>query len=204
MSADQTSQSAYLELFILDHENDEGGPDAYFICNICGRGVDNEPCPDHAPLHVPGLQLVECDATPRHPRTWTLASEAYPPTCMSCLYADLQKAHAGCDHTHHGRWRRWSITRRLAGRAYWLGIIGSYVITHDAHCHGCVSRPRWRGRRPYALGLQGWQWRCLRRGHRPREIPGAGMCARCYPCPECGSTTSCFYGGCETTAGSAP
>jgi len=60
----------------------------------------------------------------------------------------------------------------------------------------------WRdlcGRRPYVLGWPAWKWHCLLRAHHwPGEPIGLGLCAKCAPCPECGSTVAACPPTCPT------
>lgn len=200
----KTTEQPYKELFVMEPTED-GSPDCYFVCNVCERSVDDGPCPDHAPLNVPGLQLVECDASPRHPHVWMVDSEAYGPPCMSCLY-DAQKEKLDylqrCRHT----WvRRTRLFRRLARYAYALGIVVGYGTSlgggQYGH-HACTHGFRWRGRRPYVLGWPTWKWSCLLgERHWPGVFVGLNSCAKCLPCPECGSSTSCFDDWCENSGG---
>lgn len=93
-------------------------------------------------------------------------------------------------HAGHRPWRRWKLTRRLAADAYVLGLIASYGTEYGGGgCNGCLTRPHWRGRRPYLLGWPRERWSCLLIGrHRRREIPGSNICAVCAPCWVCRST----------------
>lgn len=101
-------------------------------------------------------------------------------------------------HARHGAWRRWRFTRWLLGWAYQLGVISGWGTTSTSACTGCVSRICWRGQRYYVLGLPRDTWRCLLVGHhRPGEPVGFGMCGKCLPCPECGSTTATCEPGCR-------
>ena len=192
--------TAYLETFgcHLETEDDHDHPgdcEWGFACSACGRRVDDEPCPDHAPADVPGLQLADCDAQPRHPRTWFLATDSYPPPCMYCSCAALQAAHQGCEHSHHRAWRRWKLTHRLAGRLYSLGVVKGYGLAGGGGCNFCLTGLQW-GRSGYLLGWDNWKWqtlaRCLRRGHWPADTDscvgserGLGFCVKCAPCTGC-------------------
>jgi hypothetical protein len=174
--------------------------DYTFFCNICGADAGDAPCPDHAPLDVPGLVLVECDATPQHPRSWVLAGDAYPPPCHWCAYQDLADAHAPCRHARHGAWRRWTITHKMLGWLYALGVIGSRTIIHDRYCDGCTDHIRF-GRNGYLLGWPRWKWQCLlQQRHRPGVEILSGICGKCCPCPGCGSVTWEHEHGCEVAA----
>jgi hypothetical protein len=191
----------YLE--VLDMRTDaDGFFIAYFSCNVCGQNVDNAPCPDHAPLNVPGLQLIECDAIPRHPYAWLVCSEAHPPQCFWCraltLQADIDEFRA----CKHWPWRRSHITYRIYSWMYALGIISSHLISWGGPDHrGCVDGAHWRGKRPYLLGWPRWKWNCLlRERHWPGRFVGLESCSKCLPCPDCGSSTSCFNGWCDNQA----
>lgn len=135
----------YLEAFgcRLDDGEDhahEGDCCWGFFCSQCSRPDDGKPGPVHAPREIPGLVLADCDATPRHAHTWFYATEGYPPPCMYCAWQAASDAHKGCEHSRHWPWRRWKATRWLAIKGHWLGVVRSHWVTHDSHCHGCVSR----------------------------------------------------------------
>jgi hypothetical protein len=200
-----TTATPYLEVFGCRNATEDGCDhedicDYGFTCGSCGRPVDDGPCSDHAPLDVPGLQLAECDTQPRHPRTWFLASDGYPPPCMYCSYDVLAENHAGCAHSHHWPWRRWKLTRSAAYRLTLLGVSPGAWIIHDGYCRGCFSgfSPRLSG---YLLGWPRWKWSCLFRG---RHWPGvqiiAGVCGKCAPCPACGSVVLEHGRGCTADA----
>ena len=192
--------TAYLEAFgcRLETEDDHDHPgdcDWGYSCSQCGRRVDDGPCPDHAPVEVPGLMLADCDAEPRHALTWFLATDGYPPPCMYCAYAAMQEAHRGCEHSHHRAWRRWKVTRKVAGRLYSLGVVSGYSLVGGGGCNGCLTGFRW-GRSGYLLGWDNWKWktvlRCLRAGHWPATTDSCtgteremNFCVKCSPCPGC-------------------
>lgn len=147
-----------------------------------------------------GFEMVECEATPRH---WPLYSpiddDFYPSGCPHCAYDELYGAHAGCAHSHHRRWRRWKITGKLADWLYASGLTSSGASWQmNAHCRGCYTMPKWnRNPRPYVLFVSRNTWRCLLKGHhRPGDPIGFGYCAKCLPCPECGSKTAGHLDGC--------
>lgn len=183
----------YLETFEMA-DREDGGLDCWFACNQCGRNVDDTPCPEHGPGTIPGLRVAGCDATPPHPVVYGLDREDYGLPCPYCLLDVAQEAHRFCAHSHHGRWRRWRISRKIISYAALLGLIASYGTSYGGGCHGCMSEIVWRGRRSHILGVSRQAWGCLVRGHhlRGREVPYMlGMCHRCLrncPCPGCGST----------------
>lgn len=132
-----------------------------------------------------GWQLVECDQG--HPVMWMPDDEwCYPPGCAYCSYDAFAAGHRECEHAGHGRWRRWRLTHKLELWAYSMGIVAGGGTRHGGGCRGCLIGPRWRGKRPYILGLQREEWSCLRRGHRRRDV--YGWCGVCAPSPCCGST----------------
>lgn len=138
-----TTTLPYHELFVLEDE-DAFDSRWIFVCNTCRRNVTDQPCPDHAPRDVPGLQRVDCEATPPHPPVWYLAGDGYPPGCPACQYGALADAHDGCEHSHHWAWRRWRITSRAV---YWLSrakIVTSYGWVEGGGCEGCLTRIRTR------------------------------------------------------------
>jgi len=196
----------YLETFGCHRETEDGceheGDCTFgFRCGTCGRGVDDGPCPDHAPLDVPGLALAECTAEPGHPRAWFLAGDAiYPPPCPFCQYEALRAEHAPCEHSHHGPWRSWKVTHKALYRLRLLGVIGGGWNTYDEHCRGCVSHLELGGS-GYVLGWPTWKWRCLLKGHHwPGVLVFADICGKCLPCPGCDSVTNEHGRGCPAGA----
>lgn len=106
------------------------------------------------------------------------------------------------DHSNHGAWRRWRLTHWLARNLYTSGIAASGGgYSYSSECSGCLtSLPRFRrGERPYVLWVKWGTWRCLFRG---RHLPGDhimwGYCAKCLPCPDCGSKTAGHEDGCPS------
>ena len=195
----------YLESFGCLHETEDGCEHAGnctlgFRCGTCGRPVDDGPCPDHAPLNVPGLVLADCDAVPRHPHTFFLASDGYPPPCMYCSYEALRAAHAPCAHSHHGPWRRWRRVHRVLHWRVLAGVANGAWWTQDQHCRGCLSNFRWH-LSDYVLGWPRWKWRCLLREHHwPGVLVFADICGKCCPCPGCSSVTLEHRPGCQVGA----
>lgn len=162
----------------------EGEPDGNY----------HDPSPEPVDVSsLPRLVKVECVAEPRHAPMWMEYDDEawYPPSCPDCAYVLMRDAHAGCQHSHHGRWRRWRITNVVAGWAYSLGILAGYGSTHDGHCNGCLDGFRWRTLhgRAYLLGWPAWKWSCLlKKRHWPGGYVGFDCCTKCLPCPVCGST----------------
>lgn len=208
MSGVTATAEPYLETFgcgleVLDefgwkHDHDVTDDCQWgYRCSQCR--TEDLPCAEHAPTEFPGLRLAECLADPPHPRAWLYATDAYPPPCMYCAYHAIEAAHRGCEHSHHRAWRRWEIARKLAGWGYSAGFIAGYSISGIGACKGCVTGIRW-GRSGYLLGWDRWKWQalpgCLRRWHWPsgtdecsRTCDGRELnfCARCAPCPGCGT-----------------
>lgn len=193
----------YFETFTWDF--DDPALQLGFVCNICAAPVGDAPCPEHGPGERVGpLVLVECDATPRHPHVWATDGDHYGAPCMYCCYQRASDAHAGCAHARHWPWRRWKVT----GRAdYWLTILGviggGSAWTLDGHCRGCRT---WRkpltGKRSYILGKRREWWSCLLVGRHIRgDELGLGLCAKCVPCPTCGSPTLGHVAGCADDTG---
>lgn len=163
-------------------------------CSACGRDVSAEPCPEHAPREIPGLRLIECEKG--CPRTWVLDDDGYEPPCPWCARDMAIEAHEGCEHSHHGRWRRWRIVHRALSRLYVLGIVKGWSSCYSAYCRGCAAHIHW-GRSGYLLGWPRWKWRCLLVArHWPGEEVLRGMCGKCCPWPCCGSQESGHKGGC--------
>jgi hypothetical protein len=183
-------------------ENEHDGDCEWgFRCGTCGRWLNGDPCPAHAPFDVPGLQLAPCDAMPRHHRTWFLATDTgYEPPCMYCAWDAINQAHAGCDHSHHGTWRRWRITHKVVSRLTRLGVLTGPGFTYSTHCRGCLHGFEW-GPGYYLLGWPRWKWRCLLRArHWPGEEVLSEVCGKCAPCPECGSQRIRCYPDCPLHA----
>jgi hypothetical protein len=119
---------------------------------------------------------------------------------MYCSYDALQAAHAPCEHSHHGPWRSWKVTRRVVRWLQTLGVVDGGWITHDAHCNGCVSRLR-LFKSTYVLGWPKWKWRCLlRERHWPGVLVFSDLCGKCLPCPGCSSVTLEHRPGCAVGA----
>jgi hypothetical protein len=116
-----------------------------FVCSICGAAVDLDPCPDHAPTQVPGLQIVHCEAEPRH-WLWMLDSDAYPPPCYRCELDRAYERERLGRQCRHWPWRRW----RVLWLAYrWVlepvRLASGFTVTwsHGDGHDGCQTW-RWR------------------------------------------------------------
>lgn len=162
----------------------------------CERITENPPAaPD-------GFELVECNATPRHwPIYAAMVDGMYPAPCYLCLIAEADRLRRQDEcRREHRRWKSWRARGWLALRLYTLGIVSSGGGLTYATCEWCSNTTqyhplRWRGRRPYILGLQREWWTCLlgRGANRRPHIPGRHerygvWCGRCLPCPDCGAT----------------
>lgn len=157
---------------------------------------------DNPPPAPPGLELVKCEAQPRHWPTYVAHVEGmYPAPCMYCVSADQSRtiAEAKCRREHR-RWKAWRVWWRLASRLYVLGITSSGGGVSYGRCKFCgVTRqhtpPHWKGRRSYILGKPREWWTCLRSGHRYSPMDGHtfALCTVCLPCPDCGSTAQDHY-----------
>jgi hypothetical protein len=151
-----------------------------------------------------GFELIDCTADPRHyPIYFELDSDGiYPPPCMYCAYQAVHDEHSGCQHSRHRAWRRWRITHWAASNLYASGLaVTGGGSSYGNGCTGCLTAlPRFRrGRRPYVLWLQWGTWRCLLKGHHlPGDHIALGYCAKCIPCPDCGSTTAGHEPGCPS------
>ncbi len=195
--------TAYREVFVSVVEDEETGAETEvyaFHCNICDRTLNDGPCPDHAPLHVPGLRPFECDVTPAH-LGWVVDAEDYGVPCPWCLLT-AEMAHAAeleIRRDWHSRWRGWAVARRVAAWAYAAGVVAGYGVgTCQQPGHSwCLRSARWSGRRPYVLFWPAWKWRCLLRfRHWPGDQIIMGYCGKCLPCPACGSRTYGHEPGC--------
>jgi hypothetical protein len=196
--------TAYREVFVSVEEGT--GAEVYaFRCNICDRTLTDGPCPDHAPLDVPGLRPVGCWQQPPH-LGWVVDAEDYGAPCPWCerddcagRVADLEVA-----RDRHGRWRGSRAASWLLGKAYAAGLIAGYSVgtcRQPGH-RWCAGRVSWRGRRPYVLGFRREEWRCiLRYRHWPADPIIFGFCSKCMPCPDCGSRTAGHETGCPAVTG---
>jgi hypothetical protein len=185
----QAQAEPYFETLAMDDEHPSGK--VGFVCATCRREVDNQPCRDHAPVEVPGLELVECDATPRH-WSWVLASDAngYGIPCWQCEVgreskARYEDAEQRAKHWTR-RWRGWTATRWIISKAHSLGVISGYCLNIGSPTR--VAGIYWRGTRTYILGVSRGEWRCWLIGHHRRgEDFGLGFCGKCAPWACCGS-----------------
>lgn len=191
----------YQGLLILDYDDDRL---VWWACSLCGVKLpdDGQGCPEHAPRDIPGLDRVECEATPPHSPMWTLSAESYGNPCPQCMYsgiaADLAKANK-TDRCYHWPWRRWGVTRWLSGKGYALGVFasGGGTTWGGGHERCLSSLPRLRGERQYFLGVPRDVWRCWLRGrHRRGEPVGFGRCGKCVPWTCCGSERETHADGC--------
>lgn len=194
----------YYEVFVMDDEYPAGK--CGFLCSTCRRPVDDAPCPDHAPHEVPGLALVECEATPRH-WAWVLAGDGngYGIPCYRCILDEQAAERRATEDRRNGhwvnRWRYWKLTGWAASWAYRLGVISGYGAEMGAHEGWRVHAIGWRWRsRPYVLGVKREVWRCWLRGHRRGEEVGFGFCGKCVPWPCCGSIRQAHKPGCGEDA----
>lgn len=187
--------NTYTELFVM-YDSDDNQVPPHFECSNCDRDVTDEPCPSHAPLtDLPGLRLIDCDAAPRH-YTWAHQRDDYGLPCPWCQLADHAERDRLARQCRHWGWRKWQVTRWLAGQAYALGVIGGYGTTSGDGHDWCVTYGRFRGSRPYVLGAAKTTWRCWSRGHRRGEEVGFGFCGKCVPWPCCGSEHEAHAAGC--------
>lgn len=135
---------AYYELFHCfttpageeDHEHDfKLDCDWGFICNQadCRSRVDFQPCPDHAPIEIPGLRLVECTAEPRH-YLYVHDRDDYGANCPACYAGELNQRVMEYEACRHRAWRRWRIARWIVLHLPLTGY--GYRIGNG--CQGCL------------------------------------------------------------------
>jgi len=128
---------------IPEQHYDEDGETTEDFVDYLGR-VD-EFLEQHPPVAPDGFWLIPCDAEPRHYPLYTpVFSDVYEPTCPICWYDAERKAHSGCEHARHGRWRRWKATSKVV---YWLtrcGLISGSSWRGGGGCPGCITDIRWR------------------------------------------------------------
>lgn len=135
---------------------------------------------DHAPTFV----RDDDDFSSYIPCPWCVADDAWE-RVREFEHARNLRRH----RRHPGASTR--LAQWLASWAYALGVIAGYGTTYSNTCRGCVDAIKWRGRRPYVLGVARWQWSCLLRGrHWPGEYIGLDACGKCLPCPDCGTTAA--------------
>jgi len=201
--ADLTLTGPYFETFAMDEDHPTGG--VGFICSTCRRDVSTDPCPDHAPVEVPGLALVECEKTPRH-WAWVLASDAngYGIPCWQCITEEDSAQRRAAEDARHGhwsrRWRYWPVAQWTARRARSLGVIGGYGLALEDRGWRLFG-VRLKGRRDYILGAPRETWHCWLIGHHRRgEQVGPGFCGKCVPWPCCGSIRVEHQPGCRDNA----
>lgn len=116
-------------------------------CNVCGVRTDDTPCPVHAPLSVPGLRLVECNADPKH---FLLAVDRDDyghgcPGCWANQNRDELYALKVATHRHrHGPWRRWRLSQRAVSILSRAGIVRGMCNMFGDGCRGCIMSLTWR------------------------------------------------------------
>lgn len=190
-----TLTEPYRESFVMEDEHPNGL--AGFVCNIDGRPVDDGPCPDHAPMSVPGLRVADCTATPAHPPVFHHLRDDYGVPCLYCVIAEHAEQERVAQQCRHWGWRTWRATRWAASVAYSLGIIAGYGTTWGDGHKMCTTFTRGlRGKRSYVLGVSRDTWECWSRGHLRGEPVGFGFCGKCVPWPCCGSITEDHIEGC--------
>lgn len=129
-----------------DHEHDWTiSCDYGWQCNTdgCTERVDDEPCPQHAPLAFPGLRLVECVAEPRH---WLYSHDRddYGHFCPACTYdmthAELEPLKLAAERRRH----RWCwLFNPVKRAAIWVGVARWRGSTGNHACWHVDARWRW-------------------------------------------------------------
>lgn len=149
-TSDPDDQAGQVHAIVLHHGEPwtlrewDGPADAYcewfdydecdFFCNQCFRPLSghNTPCPEHAPVNIPGLQVTECGQPEEHPRSFVYADNGgYGAPCMYCVHASMKEAHEGCEHARHLFWFRWHRVVRALKR---LRIVRSFYYTSGCRC----------------------------------------------------------------------
>lgn len=133
----------YLEMLA---DGDQRENSVFFVCNQCDADVTEAPCPEHAPIDIPGLRIAECRASVPHQRTWVLDREDYGAMCPWCLAKEAGERHEGCEHAAHGRWRSWRVTRVVLSVLCRVGLV-SYGFRYGGGCEGCRTAIRFGWRR---------------------------------------------------------
>lgn len=119
---------------------------------------------DNPPPPGEHLELMECEAEPKHWPTYGVkADDFYPAPCLYCQYdwlrEDMNKKERHThwlDHPIRGR-----FASRVCGWAYSMGIITGYGMSGGGPtlCRRCITGIRFKGRRPYVLGRERRTWR---------------------------------------------
>lgn len=121
-----------------------------WCCNLCGVRTDDRPCPDHAPLAIPGLRLVECQTDPPH-ILLAVDRDDYGHGCPACwANQNRDELHALKVATHryrHGAWRRWQLSCSVLYLLRRLGIVSGLGYSTGDGCHGCINGITWRWKR---------------------------------------------------------
>lgn len=177
-----------------------GDDDCDDECGICEDYVDylgrqGDAWSQSPPPAPPGFELIECTATPRHWPLYTVVDDDFyaGPDCLYCTASAYSDRISRLEHDAHRAWQRWRITGKLGGWLYTTGITSTGASWRmGGHCPGCYTLPKFnRNRRPYILGVSRETWHCLlRRHHRPSVDRPFGLCTKCFPCAECGSTAT--------------
>lgn len=147
--------------------------------------------PPEAP---PGMERVECGATPPHWPTYMAHVDGqYGAPCYMCISSEQTERIAELKHRSHHRWWKWRAYRWLSRRGYSWGLTaGSTWGNMCAHC-GTTTQIHWRGKRSYILGQPREWWQCLVKRHHiytPLHGRTFDLCTKCAPCPDCGSTAA--------------
>lgn len=162
-----------------------------YIGRTANHWIDNPP---YAPE---GFHLVECGASPRHwPEYSPVDDDLYEGGCSRCIIdSQSEILRVWQCKAEHRRWKSWSIISRFASWCYVVGLSSTGGGTHYFLCTECGARkqhmfPKWRGKRSYFLWKPRDWWFCLLKAHHiyaPLDGQTFHMCAKCAPCPDCGS-----------------
>lgn len=183
----------------------EMGDDEDYVAYL-GRCADQwTQTPPEAPH---GFVRISCL---NHWPVYTVADDDfYEAPCPGCLIdSSYNEANEMRCKAQHRRWKSWRALGWLSRKAYSWGVAAACGTSYG-RCRYCGigvqhHRPRWRGSRPYILGVSRETWACLRRGHRRAESHWSrGICTICLPCPECGSASPEHWSCDPTTALASP
>lgn len=143
-----TTETVYHETFLLYPDGPDGEPDydadftPRWACGICYIDLAETPegvCPEHAPTERPGLFLVHCDATPRHPQLWMIENGTGDgPGCLYCIAKHDQQR---IDHLEHARHHRWAthLNVHVLCALQRTGVIRSWHWRGGGACNGPKS-----------------------------------------------------------------
>lgn len=135
------------EDYPYDHDHPDPDCDWGWCCNAdgCRTRVDEQPCPQHAPIVFPGLRPVECQAEPRH-YLYSHDRDDYGHGCPGCyskwLFDQLVELRQATHRYRHRAWRRWRVTVRAVRLLRRIGLDRGSGMSWGDGCRGCMMWDR--------------------------------------------------------------